>query len=231
MQCRQRGITPTLCAPYREWQKKHHHIRKGEKGIAIIAPHTYKTQKKDTDDETSKLGFHVAYTFDISQTEPDNGFEGPPEICQKLTGKLADAHLLDTLVFISPVPVCFEPVSGGANGYYKPDTPKIVVDDTNDESMQARVLIHEQCHAWHHKLDPDFASCPRADKEIIAESCAYTICNYLGIDTGAYSFGYLGSWGSKDQKELKTHLDLIRKISDRIISDIEAVSNTTAQTA
>ena len=221
MQCQQRGITPSLCAPYRDWQKKHRHVKRGEKGIAIIAPHTYKTKKPDTDEESSKLGFHVAYTYDVSQTDPDDDSGEIPEVCHRLTGTLADADLLDTLVSISPVPVRFEPISNGANGYFKADTLEIVVDNTHDEVQQAKTLIHEQAHAWHHSLDPDFVSCPKPDKEVIAEACAFTVCSYLGISSDDYSFGYLAGWGSKDQKELKRNLDLIRKISDQIISDLE----------
>ena len=231
IQCQQRGITPSLCAPYREWQKKHRHIRKGEKGIAIIAPHTYKSKKPDTDEESSKLGFHLAYTYDVSQTDPDDDAGEVPEICHRLTGTLADATLLGTLVAISPVPVSFKPIPSGANGYFKADTLEIVVDNTHDEVQQAKTLIHEQAHAWHKSLDPDFDSCPKPDKEVIAEACAYTVCSYLCIPSDDYSFGYLAGWGSKDQRELKKHLDLIRNISDQIISDLEAAMDTTIEEA
>ena len=231
LQCQQRGITPSLCAPYRDWQKRHRHVRRGEKGIAIIAPHTYKAKRPDSDEESSKLGFHLAYTYDVSQTDPDDDTGEIPEICHRLTGTLADADLLPTLASISPVPVSFRPVTGEANGYFKRDTLEIVVDNANAEIQQAKTLIHEMSHCHHSMIDPDFDDCPREAKEVIAESCAYTVCSYLGISTDDYSFGYLAGWGSKDQKELKRHLDLIRRISDQIISDLEAAMDTAIEEA
>ena len=65
--------TATLVAPYREWQRRHRHVKKGESGIRVIAPHTYKAKKHNSDEETDRLGFHVATTFDVSQTDPDDG--------------------------------------------------------------------------------------------------------------------------------------------------------------
>lgn len=211
----------TLVAPYREWQRRHRHIRKGESGIRVIAPHFFKSKKKNSDEEIDRLGFHVATTFDVSQTDPDDAEGEIPEICHKLTGNLSDATLLDTLVAICPIPVRFEAIPGSANGYFSSQNNEIVVDNTNGPRQMLKSLIHEQSHMWHHKLDPDFGKCPRQEKEVIAESCAYTVCNYLQIPTDDYSFGYVAGWGSRDMKELKKHLDLIRKISDKIISEIE----------
>ena len=231
IQCRQRGITPSLCAPYREWQKRHRHVRKGERGIAIIAPHTYKEKRRDTGEDADKIGFHLSYTYDVSQTDADDDFGEIPEICHRLTGDLADADLLETLISISPVPVKFALVPGEANGYYSTEHCEIVVDDTNSQTQQAKTLLHEIAHCRHHMIDPDFDDCPRPDKEVIAESCAYTVCSYLGIPTDDYSFGYLAGWGDRNLGELKRNLDLIRRISDAIISDLEASMDAAVDTA
>ena len=40
-----------------------------------------------------------------------------------------------------------------------------------------------------------------------AESVAFVVCQYLGLDTSDYSFGYLASWSSdKELPELKSCL-------------------------
>ena len=40
----------TLVSGYRQWKKKfNRHVKKGEKGIAILAPFTYKKKKSDVD--------------------------------------------------------------------------------------------------------------------------------------------------------------------------------------
>jgi hypothetical protein len=68
----------TLVAGFRHWQKKfNRHVKKGEKGIAILAPFTYKKKKSDVDSnlnsddekEVTKTYFRPVYVFDVSQTE------------------------------------------------------------------------------------------------------------------------------------------------------------------
>ena len=124
------------------------------------------------------------------------------------------------LVAVSPVPVSFRPIDGEANGYYDRTALEIVVDSTNAPVQQAKTLIHEIAHAWHDMTDPDFDTSPREDREVIAESVAYVVCSYLGIDTADYSFGYVGVWGGSDMKKFQHNLSLIKKISDDIISEI-----------
>ena len=209
----------SLLAPYREWQSRHRHVRRGERGIAVIAPHTYK-KAKGTDQEEDKLGFHVAYTYDISQTDPDDEAGEIPSVCHNLTGNLDDSSLLDVLVAVSPVPVSFRPIDGDANGFYDRGRLEVVVDNTNDSLQQAKTLIHEIAHAWHDMSDPDFDTSPREDKEVIAESVAFVVCSYLGIDSSDYSFGYVGVWGGSDMKKFQHNLSLIKRISDDLISEI-----------
>ena len=224
-QCLQRGITPSLFASFTDWINIHHRVvNRNEKGLMIFCPHTYKKRKKDSGDEETALGFHVGYCFNLSQTSPIDGRGEMPEICRRLEGSLADESLLDTLVSIAPVPVSFRPIEGEANGYFKPDTMEIVVDNTNSEIQQAKTLIHECGHVWHKSLTEDFDTCPRNEKEIVAESVAFVVCSSLQvpIDSSEYSFGYLSGYGTADMKEFKANLGLIKKISDQILSDIDA---------
>lgn len=215
--------TATFVAPYRQWQKMHRHVKKGEKGIAIFAPHTYKRQSTDNTNDELQLGFHLAYTYDVSQTDADNEKgELPESICQNLAGSLADASLLSTLSDISPVPVKFEPVQGSANGYFSLNSLEIVVDSTNGQIQQVKTLLHEMSHAWHHALVENFDKCSHADQETVAEASAFIVCNYLGIDSSEYSFPYLAMWSREHNlKEFQANLSLIKKISDQIIGDIE----------
>lgn len=55
-----------------------------------------------------------------------------------------------------------------------------------------------------------------------AESIAYVVCQYFGLDTSEYSFGYISTWSSgKDTQELKNSLEIIRNTSNDIISKVE----------
>ena len=54
-----------------------------------------------------------------------------------------------------------------------------------------------------------------------AESIAYCVCQYFGLDTSEYSFPYIGSWSSgKDMKELRASMDTIRKTAGEFIDSM-----------
>ena len=220
----------TLCAPYREWQKRHRHVKRGEHGLTILCPHTVRRRSSSSDDDREEsLGFHVGYTYDVSQTEADDETGEIPEICHNLTGSVSDSSLLDTLTRISPVPVYFEPIQGSANGYFSPSENKIVIDNTNSELQKIKTLIHEQSHQCHFQKDPDFKKRTRDERETIAESCAFTVCSYLDLSTEEYSFPYLATYASgKDLPELKKFMSLIKTISDEIIDKIETAISESA---
>ena len=54
-----------------------------------------------------------------------------------------------------------------------------------------------------------------------AESVAYTVCQYFGLDTSDYSFPYIASWSSDmDMKELRSSMELIRKTAASFIDNM-----------
>ena len=84
--------------------------------------------------------------------------------------------------------------------------------------------VHEIAHSKLH----DYAKQPNSQpkdsntEEIEAESIAYTVCAYFGIETSANSFGYVATWSKdKDLKAFKDSLGTIRKTSSELISGVE----------
>ena len=71
----------TRVAGFRKWQELKRSVRKGEKGIAILAPMRFR--KKVEDDEgraavaVGLRGFKVVHVFDVSQTEGEDLPEFP----------------------------------------------------------------------------------------------------------------------------------------------------------
>ena len=62
----------------------------------------------------------------------------------------------------------------------------------------------------------------RNTQEVEAESVAYSVCQYYGIETGENSFGYLASWSSsKEVSELKDSLTTINETASALIVDID----------
>ena len=235
----------TLVAGYQAWQKQHQrHVRKGEKGIQIIAPSPYKAKKeREVLDPTTgrpKLdaqgkpvketveveypAFRVATVFDVSQTE---GKELPSLGVDELSGKVDGySRLLTALKEICPVPIGFEQIESGAKGYYHTTEHRIALQEGMSEMQTVKTLIHEMAHQKlhsHEKEKPREERLTARSKEVEAESVAYTVCQHFGIDTSDYSFGYIAGWSSgKETAELKESLGKIRDAASELITDIEA---------
>ncbi len=211
----------SLVASYTDWKKHNRLVRHGEKGIKIIAPHVYEVEK--TDGTTAQqVGFHIAYCFDISQTEGEPLPESP---CQPVDAAVADGMSVLTMLSekVAPCPVEFTEFEGSANGYYNSAENRIVVRASLSESMKIRCLLHETAHAW---LDSKYSAERETDqhsREVRSEAVSYCCSRYLGLDTSAYSFGYIAQW-SKDKTldELKASISAITRTADQIIKDIES---------
>jgi len=65
-----RGFTPSRVAGYRAWQELGRHVRRGERGLQILAPVIRKITPENGDEEERRVvGFRVVHVFDIAQTD------------------------------------------------------------------------------------------------------------------------------------------------------------------
>ena len=65
-----RGFTPSRIAGYRAWQELGRQVRKGERGLQILAPVIRKvTPDNGEEEERRVVGFRVVHVFDIAQTD------------------------------------------------------------------------------------------------------------------------------------------------------------------
>ena len=235
-----------LVMGFRQWEKEFdRHVKKGEKGIKIFAPAPYKVKKlvDKIDPETRKPmldregkvvkeeteitvpAFKVITVFDISQTE---GKEFPDLSVKPL---LADVEQYEdffaALEKASPVPITFEQITNGANGYFSLTDKRIAIKEGVSELQAVKTAIHEIAHAKLHDVDlnapPEQQN--RVDRhtcEVEAESVAYTVCQHFGLDTSDYSFGYVAGWSSgKEMTELKASLETIQTTAKELITEIE----------
>ena len=214
-------------ASFSGWKRKGRQVIRGQKALNIFAPHSY-TEKDSDGDDIQHIGFHIAHCFDISQTQPDalhaDTAEDIPCICRTIDIPLSDrdSRLLDVLVDISPVPIEYENIrKKSCNGYFSPDDLKIVIDSKlKGTQMEIKTILHEQAHALCLSVKEEQPD--RHTMEVQAESIAYIVSNYCGIDTSDYSWGYVCSWSQdKSLKELTESLEIIRKTSNQMIEWIE----------
>ena len=235
----------TLVAGFSKWRDTFHRtVKKGEKGIQILAPIPYKkkveTEKVDAAgqpaigpdgkpmkeiQEIDATLFRVAYVFDVSQTE---GKELPTIGVAELGGDVVNYDkMLEGLRQVSPVPIGFEEIAAGAKGYYSPAESRIAIQQGMSELQTIKTAIHEIAHAKLHAVTPDEKAAPedkkdRRTKEVEAESIAYTVCQHFGIDTSDYSFGYVAGWSSgKEMKELRASMEVIRGTAHEIILELD----------
>ena len=234
----------TLVAGYQAWQKKfNRHVKRGEKGIQIIAPapirEKQEIEKIDLVTKEPVIGedgqpkteivemviprFRVTTVFDVSQTEgePIADLDVP-----ELTGSVQFYDtFMQALQNISPVPIRMMNVEGEAKGYYHQTEKYIAIQEDMSNVQTMKTGVHEVSHALLHDrevMDAEGILKDRTTKEVEAESIAYIVCNHFGLDTSEYSFTYIASWcESKDMKALRASMDTIRKTSAEIIGNIE----------
>ena len=232
----------TMCQSFTNWKEMNRFVRKGEKGIRILAPAPYKMQKEqdktdasgkpvlDKDGEPVKEtvevtinAFKPVSTFDISQTEGD---PVPTVGVAELTGSVEGYEtLLEAIKEVVPVPISFEQIDSGAKGFYHLEENRIVIQEGMSEAQTVKTLLHEASHQALHSREAMQASGEKKSKnqkETEAESVAYVVCQHYGIDTSDYSFASVATWSAdKEVPELKASLDTIRRTASELIGKID----------
>ena len=242
----------TLVAGFSKWKNSFgRHVKKGEKGIQILAPTPYKIkqeeQKLDPDTNLPLLDengdpiteekeitipmFKVVSVFDVSQTDG----KPLPQISSALTGDVAEYEVfLGALRRTAPVPISFQEMEPNMDGYFAPKKQAIFLREGMSQVQTICAAVHEIAHSKLHNYehmtevadDGETLLVPgekgRNTEEVEAESVSYAVCQYFGIETSENSFGYIAAWSQgKELKELRASLETINKTSSELITDIE----------
>ena len=240
----------TYVAGYTSWQRNFdRQVMKGEKGIKILAPAPYKakeerekidpsTQKPvlDADGkpvtetvEVMRPAFKVVSVFDISQTD---GKELPDIIVDELSGSVENyAAFFEALKQESPVPIAFEDIPGGANGYFSPVENRIAIQEGMSEIQTIKTAIHEIAHAKLHSIDrPE----PEPTWKIVMISDGGTKRDFLSgfaSETAANEAAEREGWRFVDENRFEWRLEVEEDTSavqemrkDRHTKEVEAES-------
>ncbi len=219
-----------MVASYTSWKKNfNRQVKRGEKGIMILAP-SKRTVEVDVQGKVDMNGnplkekrdyitFRPVYVFSSDQTEGDP----LPELVHRLDFTVDGYEKIkDALIRTSECPILFEPMKEGdsINGYYNPMKNEIHIREGMSEAQTVKTILHESVHQICHPAT--LSDKTRNEKEVEAESTAYVVASFLGIDTSDYSFGYVGSWAEgKEVKELTECVENIKHASSILIERLD----------
>lgn len=217
----------TFVAGYKTWQNQfNRNVNKGEKGITIFAPCPYKVKKEteftnDKGEKEKKVEeilipkFRAVTVFDVSQTS------GEPlkEIAEELKGEYKDfSRLFEAIKKCSNFEISFK-AGTTEKGCCHIKERKITIKEGMSDNQTIKTLIHEIAHEKLHSEPRENMTVNQ--REIEAESIAFVVANYFGIDTSSYSFDYISSWQEKEIAEVKNSLNTIQETANMLIENIK----------
>ena len=211
-------------ASFKQWKENFgRYVKKGEKALRIFKPMTKIKKDENNQPILDKNGkpetvtfFGLVPVFDVSQTE---GKEMPKaaEVKEQLTD-LEYANLYRALMAIAKendVSVRFEEMENSKHGYYSvPENQIVLRSNEMNKAQIIKTFLHEMAHAeLHHADNPQKENLTRSTAELQAESVAYVVSSYYGIDTSEYSFNYLSGWSADKETlaDLEAQLDIVQQ--------------------
>ena len=160
----------TVCAGFKQWQSKFgRHVKKGERGITIIAPTPFRKkieeEKLDPDtqlpmrDPDGKIimeektieipMFRPVKVFDVSQTEG----KPLPQLAANLTGDVRQYEaFMEALRRTASVPISFKPLAPNLDGYFSPQDQSITLREGMSQVQTVSAAVHEIAHSVLHNL-------------------------------------------------------------------------------
>jgi hypothetical protein len=172
------------------WNQLGRRVKRGEKGIAILAPMVAKARKDDVksdgedDNRPSLLGFRRVYVWDESQTDG----AALPEL-DKVTGE-AGVYLDRLREYVNAQSITLEynesiaPALGMAFG----NTIRLLPGQTDAETFTT--LVHELSHLMLKHTERHTAT-TKTVRETEAEAIAFVVGKAIGLTTATASASYI----------------------------------------
>jgi antirestriction protein ArdC len=226
-------------AGIRTWNSLGRRVKRGEHGIAILAPCVYPAPPGASSEERAVdagatpstdpsgsarpdrhlRGFRIVHVFDVTQTDgrplPDASptalaGAGPAGLWERLASLAqADGYRVER-----------GPCRPGVMGYTDFEARFVRVRDSVDGAQAVKTLAHELGHirADHEHRFPDYAvshAC-RGRAEVEAESIAYLVSAQAGVDSTAYSVPYLAGWSEGTTDVLRESMAVVVAVAREV---------------
>jgi len=206
----------THVAGFHAWQTLGRFVKKGEKGILILAPivrrKNQSAEQRETDESLTAAGFRAAYVFDISQTDgqelPEIGIvTGDPSKYRERFGKFIAERGI-ALEYSSDIAPARGTSSGG----------KITLLPGQSAAEEFATLAHEVAHEMMHR-DERRKNTTKRLRETEAEAVSFVVCSAISLETGSAAQDYIQLYEG-DAKVLTESLEHIQQTATLILDAI-----------
>jgi antirestriction protein ArdC len=219
----------TRVAGYRSWAQLGRQVRKGEHGIAILAPVLRRTDRNaparadkpqprapGEDAATSRVlaGFRVTRVFDVSQTDGPDLPDVRPALLEGASPLGLWSDLYDQVEAAGYV-IDYADL-GEANGRTDFTDRTVVLHTGRSGAQLTKTLAHELGHIALHAPDVRPDGMTRDTAEIEAESVAYVVTAAHGLFAGDYSVPYVTGWSGGD-------LDRVASSATRVLATARTI--------
>ncbi len=200
-------------AGFRTWNLLGRFVKKGEKGILILAPIVRRKAESEEDQEessTSIAGFRAAYVFDVSQTDG----KALPEIGTVQGDPREHAARLRSFAETQKIAVEYSDQIAPARGVSSGG--KITLLPGQSPAEEFSTLAHELAHELLHRGDRR-GSTSRQIRETEAEATAFVVSHAIGLQTGSAASDYIQLWKG-DAQLLTESLGYVRQAASQMLT-------------
>jgi hypothetical protein len=198
----------TKLVDFKTWKENDAPVKKGEKGITILAPGEEYTRE----DGSIGVSYNAKKVFNIAQTSSK---QTTPAAVKK-----DDRLLLKALINNAPVAINIsDQLPDNVGAMYKPDTKVILIRKGMDGIDIFRALSQELAHA-----EMDKGNYNRGECTFPAYCASYILCKRNGLDVSSYSFNLLpAEYANMQAKDIRAELSKIRDTANDISSKMAKV--------
>jgi antirestriction protein ArdC len=239
----------TRVAGYETWKALGRQVRKGQHGIAILAPMTFtRRAAADTTDavDTGRTVRPAGPAADTTSgpSMPDSNQDKPATITRFKVVHVFDLDQTDG----QPLPGQADRLNGtgnqalwdglaglvtargytlgrtttGPDGYTRPASRTVGVRTDVTDAHAVLVLAHELAHIWCGHTDTDFDYLAhRGTAEVEAQSVAHIVAAAHGIDATAYTSDYVIGWSSGDLDTVRATATTVTTVAREILAALD----------
>lgn len=208
------------------WNQLGRRVKRGEKGIMILAPMLGK-KRNNTDahsenapsessatnkSDWSLIGFRPVYVWDVSQTE-GKALPELEEVKGDVTGYLAK---LVNFTIQQGIKFGYSDKIAPARGMSYGGAIRLLPDMT--EAEQFSVLVHELAHEMLHKSERR-TLITKTVRETEAEAIAFVVCQSIGLEMGSASSDYIQLYHG-NAKLLQESLEIVQRTAAVILGAV-----------